>query len=147
MYTKEQVIQIIDRILEHPDKVIDAVTVENSEYSAAELFKLVEIQEKINLISSVESIAGQTYISFDSNSEIKQDDYFKLLFNGRVYYFVVSGVNYDTQSVSVRAKEVGYWAHATNKTGVTLTQLINQEVELIKNVMEINEIRQKSLWC
>lgn len=39
-YTKQDVIDIIDAILQHPDQVIDAVSVENSDWSADELLKL-----------------------------------------------------------------------------------------------------------
>lgn len=47
VFARKQVVEIIDQLLQHPDALIHAVTVENSEFDADTLLSMVENNNEV----------------------------------------------------------------------------------------------------
>lgn len=106
------------------------------------------ISAEIIQFNKRERIPGGLYITFNSSSNVKNEDYVKLLFPKNNRPFQVVSVKVVGELLEVVATEAGYFARKLkNMPDLDLRSLIGIQVIPIVDEKEISKIKEESCWC
>jgi len=93
-------------------------------------------------------VSGGLYIEFTSSENVVVDNYFSIVFEDRIQYFVARTIKIDGENLKVTAKKTGYWGEKLDrKENLDLRKLIGIEVTQITDPEIIKKIKQESLYC
>lgn len=93
-------------------------------------------------------INGGVHIEFVSKENVIKGSNFEITHENHKHYFEVTDISIEGDDLSVKAKEVGYWAKKFDqKKDLDLRNLIGLPINSVEDQETVLKIREMSLWC